>query len=118
MPEGEEENSEQCDRFTAVTLSMTASVVYPDETREDPKTYTIPLRTTAFRAAHLSIRNATGAYVDHISGTGAWEIITDFWIPGMFLRTGMWTFEIVAKTGDGSCLFAASLTQWLEHSNL
>jgi hypothetical protein len=77
------------------------------------KSYTVPLRTTAFGPAHLSIRNAT-AYVEHLSSSGSNDILVDYWIPGMFLRTGTWTFEVVAELEDGTCLFAMSLTQWLE----
>ena len=75
----------------------------------------MPLRTTAFSdVAHLSIRNATGAYVEHLMSNGRNDILTDYFIPGMFLRTGTWTFEVVAELGDGTCLFAIALTQWLE----
>jgi hypothetical protein len=75
----------------------------------------VPLRTTAFSdVAHLSIRNATGAYVEHLMSSGRNDILTDYFIPGMFLRTGTWTFEVVAELGDGACLFAIALTQWLE----
>jgi len=64
--------------------------------------------------AHLSIRNATGAYVEHFDSSGRNDILSDFAIPGMFLQTGTWKFEVVARLGDGTCLFAISLTQWLE----
>ncbi|KAM4066416.1 hypothetical protein HRG_000520 [Hirsutella rhossiliensis] len=95
-------------------LSITLSVVLPDGQHEDPKTYTVPLCTTAFGdAAHLSIRNATGAYVDHLGG-GTNDILVDCAIPSVFLQTGTWTFETVASLDDGTCLFAMSLTQWLE----
>ncbi|RYP23412.1 hypothetical protein DL765_001117 [Monosporascus sp. GIB2] len=94
---------------------ITLSAVLPDGRREGPKAYTVPLRTTAFAdTAHISIRDATGAYVEHLTNNGRNDIVTDYWIPGMFLRTGTWTFEVVARLGDGTCLFALSLTQWLE----
>ncbi|KAL9106464.1 MAG: hypothetical protein Q9227_008495 [Pyrenula ochraceoflavens] len=101
--------------LTTATITITGSAILPDGKHEDAKSYTVPLRTTAFAdAAHLSIRDATGAYVDYLSSSGRNDILTDSVIPGMFLRTGTWTFEVVAKLDDGTCLFAISLTQYLE----
>jgi hypothetical protein len=75
----------------------------------------VPLRTTAFGdAAHLSIRKARAAYVEHLTASAIHDIITDCSIPGIFLRTGLWKFEVVARLGDERCLFAVELTQWLE----
>jgi len=96
------------------TLSITMDAVYQDGTPAGARTYTVPLRTTSFGLAHLSIRNSTGVYTDHLTSGGTNDILTDYWIPGMFLRTGTWTFEVVASLRDGTCLFAMSLTQWLE----
>ncbi|KAL9618330.1 MAG: hypothetical protein Q9160_006912 [Pyrenula sp. 1 TL-2023] len=97
------------------TLTITLSAVLSDGKQEDAKSYAVPLRTTAFGdVAHLSIRESMGTYVEHLSSSGRYDILTDSFIPGMFLRTGTWTFEVVAKLGDGTCLFAMSLTQWLE----
>ena len=57
------------------------------------------------------------------------DILTDYWIPGPFVQTGVWTFEVEAslpegekeggeggevREGKGACLFALTLTQWLE----
>lgn len=101
--------------LTDAALSFTLSVVLPDGEREQPSTYTVPLRTTAFGdKAHISIRGAEGAFVDHMASSGRNDIVTDFAIPGVFLKTGAWTFEVEARLGDGTCLFAVSLTQWLE----
>ena len=86
-----------------------------------PVTYTIPLRTAELaEGAHLSIRNATGTYVDHMALECRNDILTDYWIPGMFVKTGTYTFEIEALLGEGkegTCLFALTLTQWLEGQN-
>lgn len=97
------------------TLSFTLSVVFSDGEREDPRSYTIPLRTRAFGdKGHVSIRDAEGGFVDYISSSGRNDIVTDFSIPSPFVKTGTWTFEVEAKLGDGTCLFSMSLTQWLE----
>jgi hypothetical protein len=115
IPASKKKEQEHLDDFATASLSITLSAVLPEGKRENPKTYTIPLRTTAFGdVAHLSIRNAAGAYVDYLSSSGYNDILTDALIPGMFVRTGTWTFEAVARLGDGTCLFAISLTQWLE----
>ncbi|KAF2499642.1 hypothetical protein BU16DRAFT_278781 [Lophium mytilinum] len=94
---------------TTLTIASSANLSNGDGDHEDKRSYTVPLRTTAFGPAHLSIRNAT-AYVEHLSSSGSNDILVDYWIPGMFLRTGTWTFEI-AELEDGTCLFAMSLTQ-------
>jgi hypothetical protein len=44
-------------------------------------------------------------------------VLTDCLLPGMFISTGMWTFEVVVMLGDERCLFAVSVTQWLEINN-
>jgi hypothetical protein len=41
-------------------------------------------------------------------------ILIDFQISTMFLRSGVWTFQVDARLGDNTCLFAMSLTQWLD----
>ncbi|KAF1836711.1 hypothetical protein BDW02DRAFT_566801 [Decorospora gaudefroyi] len=105
--------------LATATLTITSSAVLADGTHLAPQSYTVPFRTTAFAdSAHISIRNRTGSYVEHFDGTGTNDILSDYWIPGMWLQTGMWTFEVVVKLGDGKCLFAISLTQWLEKKNL
>ncbi|KAK4987767.1 hypothetical protein LTR50_004420 [Elasticomyces elasticus] len=97
------------------TLAITSWAIYPDRERMEPTTYTIPLRTKAYADfAHIAVRDAAGAHVDHLTISGANDILADMLILGPFLRTGEWTFEIVAKLADGTCLFAMSLTQWLK----
>ncbi|RYP65460.1 hypothetical protein DL770_008990 [Monosporascus sp. CRB-9-2] len=115
IPPSKKKDVDHLDGLANATLSFTLSVVFPDGQHGDPRTYTIPLRTTAFGdAAHLSIRDADGAFVDYITSSGRNDIVTDFSIPSVFVKTGMWTFEVEARLGDGTCLFAMSLTQWLE----
>ncbi|RYO79248.1 hypothetical protein DL766_003824 [Monosporascus sp. MC13-8B] len=115
IPPSKKKDVEHLDGLANATLSFTLSVVFPDGERGERRTYTIPLRTRAFGdAAHLSIRDAEGAFVDYITSSGRNDIVTDFSIPSVFVQTGMWTFEVEARLGDGTCLFAMSLTQWLE----
>jgi hypothetical protein len=115
IPASKQKELEHLDNLATASLSITISVVLPDGECEDPKTYTVPLRTIAFGdAAHLSIRNAKGAYVDYLTSSGYNDILTDTLIPEMFLQAGTWTFDVLAELGDGTCLFAISLTQWLE----
>jgi hypothetical protein len=86
---------------------------------ERPQSYSAPFRTTSFNdLAHVSIRNATGAYVKHFASNGSNDLLTDSLLPGLFINTGMWAFEVVVKLGDGRCLFAVSVTQWLERKNI
>ncbi|RYO95298.1 hypothetical protein DL764_007717 [Monosporascus ibericus] len=115
IPPSKKMDVEHLDGLANATLSFTLSVVFPDSERGERRTYTIPLRTRAFGdAAHLSIRDAEGAFVNYITSSGRNDIVTDFSIPSVFVQTGMWTFEVEARLGDGTCLFAMSLTQWLE----
>ncbi|KAL4742402.1 hypothetical protein BDV11DRAFT_211427 [Aspergillus similis] len=98
------------------TLKLSLSVVYADGTHDEEKSYTIPLKTTPFNSlAHLVIRDARGVQVDCMPSSGG-DILVDFQFIPMFLRTGMWTFKVDARLGDSAntCLFAMSLTQWLE----
>lgn len=98
------------------TLSITASAVLEKGEDIKPRTYTIPLHTAELaEGAHLGIRNATGVYVDHVALEGRNDILTDYWIPGLFVQTGIWTFQIEAVLGagegkTGTCLFALTLT--------
>jgi hypothetical protein len=78
----------------------------------------VPFRTTTFGdLAHVSIRNTTGAYIEQFDSNGRNDVLTDCLLPGMFISTGMWTFEVVVTLGDERCLFAVSVTQWLERKN-
>lgn len=67
-------------------------------------------------SAHLVLRDARGRQIDHLPIQGTSAILLDFEIPTMFLKQGTWTFSVDARVGDdaNTCLFAVSLTQWLE----
>ena len=96
---------------------MSGSVVFPDGTYEDPRSVTTPLKTTPFNdIAHLMIRDASGTQVDYLPSSGGSDILLDFVIFAMFLKSGTWTFGVDARLGDknNTCLFAMSMTQWLE----
>ncbi|KAI0190357.1 hypothetical protein EV127DRAFT_365058 [Xylaria flabelliformis] len=97
------------------TLSITLSVILENGEHEEPVTYAVPFRTTAFgEHAHISIREIGGSYVDYLTYGGRYDVLADYEIPGMFVKAGTWTFDIVASLEDETCLFAFSLTQWLE----
>lgn len=99
------------------TLIVSASVVYPDGSYEDEQSVTVQLKTTPFNdLAHLMIRDVHGNQVDYLPLSDQSDIILDFQIPTMFLKSGMWTFKVDARVGDknNTCLFAMSLTQWLD----
>ncbi|KAM7215675.1 hypothetical protein V8F06_008966 [Rhypophila decipiens] len=114
------------DQLAAATLNITMSVTRPksnleddNKENEDKSSYTIPLRTAELAdEAHLAVRDSQGRHVDSLTapGTGRNDILTDYWIPGMFLETGIYKFEVVAELDDGRCLFAVWLEQWLEGS--
>ncbi|KAM7199198.1 hypothetical protein V8F33_004673 [Rhypophila sp. PSN 637] len=110
-------------QLAAATLNITISVTRPKSDQEDDKergdtsSYTIPLQTAELAdEAHLAIRDSQGRHVDSLTapGTGRNDILTDYWIPGMFLETGKYKFEVVAELEDGRCLFAVWVEQWLE----
>ncbi|KAE8130663.1 hypothetical protein BDV38DRAFT_291788 [Aspergillus pseudotamarii] len=99
------------------TLKVSASAVYPDGSHGNEDSTTGPLKTTPFNdLAHLTIRNARGVQVDYMPSSDRSDILLDFQIPTMFLRSGMWTYKVDARVGDvdNTCLFAMTLTQWLE----
>ncbi|GAQ44046.1 hypothetical protein AtubIFM54640_001406 [Aspergillus tubingensis] len=99
------------------TLKVSASVVYPDGSHDDEHSTTGPLRTTPFNdLAHLTTRNVRGVQVDYMRSSGRSDVLLDFQILTMFLRTGMWAYKVDARAGDvdNTCLFALSMTQWLE----
>lgn len=43
-------------------------------------------------------------------------LLLNFQLPSLFIRSGTWTFNVDARIGDeaDTCLFAMSVTQWLE----
>ncbi|KAL2851355.1 hypothetical protein BJX68DRAFT_275335 [Aspergillus pseudodeflectus] len=99
------------------TLKVSCSVVYADGTHDDEQFITLPLRTTPFNdLAHLTLRDARGVQVDYLPSSEESEILLDFQIPTIWLRSGMWTFKVDARAGDvdDKCLFAMSMTQWLD----
>ncbi|KAL4981296.1 hypothetical protein BDW68DRAFT_172606 [Aspergillus falconensis] len=99
------------------TFEIGASVVYEDGGHDDEKSYTFPLKTTSFNNnAHITIRDARGNQVDYLPSSGGGGILVDYWIPSMFMKSGTWIFTVDARLRDenSTCLFAMSLTQWLE----
>ncbi|KAL4888247.1 hypothetical protein BDV59DRAFT_147517 [Aspergillus ambiguus] len=98
------------------TLTVSGSVVYPDGSYMEPRSLTMPLKTISINdAAHFVIRDSNGTPINYLSSGGRSDILLDFQIPAMFLKSGMWTFKVNARLGDkdNSCLFSMSLTQWL-----
>ncbi|KAH7393619.1 hypothetical protein BKA64DRAFT_602903 [Cadophora sp. MPI-SDFR-AT-0126] len=98
------------------TLKVTSSAVYLDGSSDHSESLIIPLKSTVFNdAAHLVIRDEIGKEVDYLPSTGRVDVLLDFQIPTMFLRSGDWTFEVDARLGDDgdTCLFAFGLTQGL-----
>ncbi|KAJ5754163.1 uncharacterized protein N7511_008316 [Penicillium nucicola] len=99
------------------TLKFSGSVVYADGTHDDETSGTFPLKTTPFNnLAYLSIRNARGDQVDYLPSSSSSTIVLDFQFIPMFLRSGTWTIKVDARLGDedDTCLFAMSMTQWLD----
>ncbi|KAE9378764.1 hypothetical protein N431DRAFT_553141 [Stipitochalara longipes BDJ] len=99
------------------TLAVSSSVVYPDGNSEVSKPLTVPFKTTSFNdEAHLVIRDAHGAQVDYLPSSGRGDVLLDFQIPTMFLKSGTWTFNVDARLGDkgNTCVFAISASQWLD----
>jgi hypothetical protein len=99
------------------TLTIGSSAVYPDGEREVAQYMTLPFKTAGFGdAAHLLIRDDSGMPVDYLPSSGRGDVLLDFQIPTVFLKSGTWTFSVDARAGDESntCLFAMSVTQWLD----
>ena len=77
----------------------------------------MPFKTTSFNdSAHLLIRDARGVQVDYLPSSGRSDVLLDFQIPTMFLKSGTWTFNVDVRLGDknNTCAFAISLSQWLD----
>ncbi|KAH6884141.1 hypothetical protein B0T10DRAFT_608969 [Thelonectria olida] len=103
--------------LTDATLKVSGSAVYPDGERDETESVTIPFKTIGFNSyAHLVIRDDRGIQVDYLPSSGRGDVLLDFQIPTMFLESGTWTFSVDARAGDESntCLFAMSVTQWLD----
>lgn len=96
-------------------LKISLSAEYPNGQRDEPITYTIPLKAMAYNDnSHLAIRNADGAHVEYLSMQGDNDVLLDMWILGLFIRKGEWGFGVQAELEDGRCLFALELRQWLD----
>jgi hypothetical protein len=96
---------------------VSSSVVYPDGKSEDSGSLTVPFKTMFLSDdAHLVIRDARGTQVDYLPSSGRGDVLLDFQIPTLFLKSGVWTFNVDARLGDESntCVFAMSLSQWLD----
>ena len=76
--------------LTNAMLRITLEATLDSGGSQDPVTYEIPLKMTAFGVAHLSVRNATGAYSESLTSDKN-DNLADYWRPGMFLQTGWWT---------------------------
>lgn len=90
---------------------MSSFIVYSDGSCDDEKAVILPSKTTSFNdIAYLTIR----AVCEFQVGRG--NILLDFQIPTMFLKSSMWTFKVDARLGDldNTCLFGRALTQWLD----
>lgn len=55
-----------------------------------------------------------GAHVELLSADGMNDILADFMIVSIFVRTGDWTFGVAGELADGRSLFALEMTQALE----
>lgn len=90
-------------------------------------TCTLPLATfAADNLAHFTIRypgvpfNMTDGMFGGPLRPGMNEIVTDYWFPRMFIKTGKYTFKIEAvlpgkgEEEEDKYLFAFTVSQWLE----
>lgn len=106
------------DSLTNATLALSGSAIFPDGSRDDsPEVYRLPLKTMLLNNdAHFFIRDSRGAQVEYMPSSGQSDILLDFQFPTLFMKTGLWTFYVDARLGDeaNTCLFAMSVTQWLE----
>lgn len=96
---------------------MGASAVYPDGTSDSYDFITVPFKTSPLNdRSHLVIRDKSGAQVDYLPSSGRGDILLDFEIPNIWLKTGTWNFYVDARPGDkdNMCLFAMSVMQRLE----
>ncbi|KAI0433414.1 hypothetical protein F5Y09DRAFT_351487 [Xylaria sp. FL1042] len=108
--------SQPGDDLSNATLSITASVILENGDPLHLGTITFPFRTIPLTDhVFIALRESNGAFVDHFTYTGDYDILATYWFPGWALDTGTYTFEIVASLKDETCLFALTFTQWLEH---
>ncbi|KAF4224513.1 hypothetical protein CNMCM8980_007536 [Aspergillus fumigatiaffinis] len=72
------------------TLCLSGSVIYADGSYEDPQSLILPFKTATFNDwTHLTIRDARGTQVDYLCSSGRSDILLDFQIPSMFVRSGI-----------------------------
>lgn len=101
--------------LSKASFTATSSAVYADGDVDEPQSLILPLCTSTYREdAHLAIRNATGYHVDYLTLDGPNDILLDMALPGSFMRSGLYTFEIDARLDDDTCLFAISVTQQIK----
>lgn len=101
-------------------LQITVSAELASGEQLAPIAYAIPLATyAADDVAHLTIRYPGGKFGGPLQ-PGVNEIVTDYWLPAMFVRAGKWTFNVEAtlpgkgKEEEDRYLFAFCMSQWLE----
>ncbi|KAF4610387.1 hypothetical protein G7Y89_g15732 [Cudoniella acicularis] len=89
MPESKKKELGLLDEGLAnATLTVSSSVVYLDGNSEDSESVTVRFKTTSFNDyAHLVIRDACGAQVDYLPSSGRSDVLLDFQIPTMFLKS-------------------------------
>ncbi|KAK2603440.1 hypothetical protein QQS21_004391 [Conoideocrella luteorostrata] len=106
--------------FTNATMIVGASANFSDGTSEERRTATLPFKTMPVGdMAHLVIRGADGVQVDHLPSSGDSSALVDNVIPGIFIKTGTWHFDVDIRAGDekNTCLFAAKMTTFLKGRN-
>lgn len=101
--------------LTKATLTVTGSATYYNGEYSEPKSVTVPLRATSINDwANIAIRDQGGVHRECLTRGSRNDILVDFQIPTMFLRSGTWTFEAKAVLEDDTCLFNYRLSQWLD----
>lgn len=97
-----------------ITINTSAKLSNGDVDSGPPLVF--PLKTIARSSliGHFAIRDEDGRYVDHLTVEGQNDLLADNVFMGMFTKPGEYTFEVVARLHDETCLFAVSLTQWLD----
>ncbi|KAH9223406.1 hypothetical protein DL95DRAFT_379365, partial [Leptodontidium sp. 2 PMI_412] len=83
--------------LTNATLEVSSSVTYPGGSSDSHASLTIPFKSMVFNdAAHLVIRDESGKQVEYLPSVGRGDVLLDFQIPTLFLRSGVWTFGVEA----------------------
>ncbi|KAI1125968.1 hypothetical protein F5Y10DRAFT_220863 [Nemania abortiva] len=104
------------DNLSNATASLTMTADLDSGKHDGPITYTVPFRTTPLgQPGLITIRNVyEGTEVDYLTYDTLHDVLVYCMIPKMFVRSGTYTFEIVTRLEDETCIFAYTLTQWLE----